>query len=159
MLGKLNKNTEKIQNLLKELGLDINVVEFSESTRSSQEAANAIGCDVGQIAKSIIFKGKSSQKPILVIASGVNRVNEKAIRELSGEKPEKADADFVLQSTGFIIGGVPPIGHKEKIKPYIDEDLLNYEEIWAAAGTPNSVFKITPGELVNITEGSVVSIK
>ena len=94
---------------------------------------------MGQIAKSLIFKGKTSQKPILIITSGANRVNEKKVKEYIGEKLGKADADFVREHTGFAIGGVPPVGHIKPITTYIDEDLMQYDEIWAAAGTPNSV--------------------
>lgn len=155
---KLNKRSQKIQEVLDSFGIQLKVVEFQQSTRTSQEAAEAVGCELGQIAKSIVFRGKESGKPILVIASGKNRVNEKKIREYIGEKVEKADADFVLNETGFPIGGVPPVGHNYYIKPFIDEDLMKYEEIWAAAGTPYSVFKITPEDLLKVTQGIVVSV-
>jgi len=159
MSSDLKKSAERVQTVLNEFGFDLNVVEFSDSTRTAQEAANAIGCTVGQIAKSLIFKGKTSQKPILIIASGTNRVNEKAIKEYTGEKLEKADAEFVLEHTGFAIGGIPPVGHTKPITTFIDEDLMQYDEIWAAAGTPNAVFKLTPKILVEITKGSIINVK
>ena len=159
MSSPLRKSSEKVQNVLNDFGLNLNVVEFSESCRTSQEAADSIGCTVGQIAKSLIFKGKISGKPILIIASGANRVNEKKVKEYTGEKLEKADAEFVLEHTGFAIGGVPPVGHKYPIDTYIDEDLMQYEEIWAAAGNPNAVFRLTPEILVKITNGTVISFK
>ncbi|AKN30776.1 membrane protein [Clostridium carboxidivorans P7] len=159
MSSNLKKSAQKVQTVLNEFGFELNVVELSDSTRTAQEAANTIGCTVSQIAKSLIFKGKSSQKPILIIASGTNRVNEKVIKEHIGEKLQKADADFVLEHTGFAIGGIPPIGHKDSIITLIDEDLMQYDEIWAAAGTPNAVFKLTPKILVEITKGDVISIK
>ncbi|AKA68398.1 MULTISPECIES: YbaK/EbsC family protein [Clostridium] len=159
MSSNLKKSAQKVQTVLNEFGFELNVVELSDSTRTAQEAANTIGCTVSQIAKSLIFKGKSSQKPILIIASGTNRVNEKVIKEHIGEKLQKADANFVLEHTGFAIGGIPPIGHKDSIITLIDEDLLQYDEIWAAAGTPNAVFKLTPKILVEITKGDVISIK
>lgn len=159
MSSDLKKSAQKVQNVLNEFGFQLNVVELSDSTRTAQEAANTIGCTVSQIAKSLIFKGKVSQKPILIIASGTNRVNEKVIKEHIGEKLQKADADFVLEHTGFSIGGIPPIGHKDSITTLIDEDLMQYDEIWAAAGTPNAVFKLTPKILVEITKGDVISIK
>lgn len=159
MSSNLKKRAEKVQSVLNELGYELNVVEFSDSTRTAQDAADTIGCTVGQIAKSLIFKGKSSQKPILIIASGSNRVNEKLVKEYIGEKLEKADADFVLEHTGFAIGGVPPIGHTEPISTFIDEDLMEYDEIWAAAGTPNAVFKLTPKILVEISKGTVIKFK
>jgi len=155
----LKKSAEKVQNVLNEFGYELKVTKFPDSTRTAQEAANAIGCTVGQIAKSLIFMGKTSQKPILIIASGANRVNEKAVKEYTGEKLEKADAEFVLEHTGFVIGGVPPVGHKTPITTFIDEDLMQYDEIWAAAGTPNAVFKLTPQILVEITKGSVIKVK
>lgn len=159
MSSNLKKSAENVQTVLNEFGLKLNVIELSDSTRTAQEAANTIGCTVSQIAKSLIFKGKTSQKPILIIASGTNRVNEKAIKEHIGEKLGKADADFVLEHTGFAIGGIPPIGHKNPITTLIDEDLLQYEEIWAAAGTPNAVFKLTPKNLVEITNGTIICVK
>jgi prolyl-tRNA editing enzyme YbaK/EbsC (Cys-tRNA(Pro) deacylase) len=134
-------------------------MELQTSTRTSAEAAQAVGCRVEQIAKSIIFRRKQTDKPILVIASGPNRVNEKRIEELISEPLGKADADYVRKHTGFVIGGVPPIGHLEKLDVFIDEDLLQYEEIWAAAGTPNAVFKLTPSDLIKMTDGRIISIK
>lgn len=159
MSSSLKKSAERVQAVLNEFGFELNVVEFSDSTRTAQEAANAIGCTVGQIAKSLIFKGKSSQKPILIIASGANRVNEKVVKEYAGEKLEKADAEFVLEHTGFAIGGVPPVGHVKPITTFIDEDLAQYSEIWAAAGTQHAVFKLTPEILIKITEGKVIKVK
>lgn len=155
----LKKSAEKVQAVLNNYGFELHVVEFSDSTRTAQEAANAIGCTVSQIAKSLIFKGKSSQKPILIIASGTNRVNEKAIRDRIGEKLDKADAEFVLEHTGYAIGGIPPVGHKNPITTFVDEDLLQHQEIWAAAGTPHAVFKLTPTILKEITQGTIISVK
>lgn len=159
MSSGLTKSAEKVQAVLDELGFELKVTELPDSARTAQEAANAIGCTVSQIAKSLIFKGKTTQKPILIIASGANRVNEKAMEKYVGEELEKADAKFVLEHTGFVIGGIPPVGHKTPITTFIDEDLMQYEEIWAAAGTPHAVFKLTPGILVEITKGKIVKIK
>ncbi|HHY82578.1 MAG TPA: YbaK/EbsC family protein [Clostridiales bacterium] len=155
----LPKSAEKVQNTLNELGYELNVIELSDSARTAQEAANALGCSVDQIAKSLIFRGKTSQKPILIITSGSNRVNEKLFKDRIGEKLEKADADFVLEHTGFAIGGIPPIGHKNAITTFIDEDLMQYDEIWAAAGTPNTVFKLSSAVLAEITKGTIVNVK
>lgn len=155
----LKKSAQKVQNALDEFGLGLQVVELPDSTRTAQEAADAIGCTVAQIAKALIFKGKTSQQPILIMASGINRVNEQAIQEQIKEKLQKADADFVLEHTGFAIGGVPPVGLRKTIATYIDQDLMQYEEIWAAAGTPHAVFKLTPQILVAITKGVVINIK
>lgn len=155
----LNQSAQKVQDVLKALGFQHDVIEFQSPTRTSAEAAQAVGCRVEQIAKSIVFRGKQTDRPVLVIASGPNRINEKKIEALISEPIGKADANFVRQRTGFVIGGVPPVGHLETIEIFIDEDLLKYEEIWAAAGTPNAVFKLTPSDLIKMTEGRVVSIK
>jgi prolyl-tRNA editing enzyme YbaK/EbsC (Cys-tRNA(Pro) deacylase) len=156
---QLSSSAKKVQEVLKVLGLELQVVELQETTRTSADAARAVGCEVGQIAKSLVFRGQRTQRPILVIASGSNRVNEKRVGELISEPLGKADADFVRQKTGFVIGGVPPVGHAEKLEVFIDEDLLRYSEIWAAAGTPNAVFRLTPSDLVRMTEGRVIGIK
>jgi len=158
MSQSLSSSAQKVQDALKSLGLTLEVVELPNSTRTAVEAAQAIGCQVGQIVKSIIFKGKRSERPILVIASGSNRVNEKTIEALIDEPLGKADADFVRQHTGFVIGGVPPLGHSEPLETFIDEDLFQYDEIWAAAGTPNAVFRLKPADLPRMTKGKVINI-
>jgi prolyl-tRNA editing enzyme YbaK/EbsC (Cys-tRNA(Pro) deacylase) len=155
----LSPSAQKVQEALAALGFPHQVIEHEQTTRTSAEAAAAVGCEVGQIAKSLIFKGKQSGKAILVIASGANRADEKKLRDLLGEKVEKPDADFVRERTGFVIGGVPPLGHAEPLITFIDEDLMQYDSIWAAAGTPNAVFLLTPVELVKMTGGRVVAVK
>ena len=158
-MGKqLSGSAQKVQEALKNLGFTLDVVELPNSTRTAVEAAQAVGCQVGQIVKSLVFKAKRSERPILVVASGSNRVNEKAIEALIGEPLGKADADFVRQRTGFVIGGVPPVGHVEPLQTFIDQDLLGYAEIWAAAGNPNAVFRLTPEDLIRMTSGVVVKI-
>lgn len=157
-IDNLKKSSQKVQAVLNKFGLELVVKEFPDSTRTAQQAADTIGCELGQIAKSLIFRGKTSGKPVLVIASGKNRVNEKNIVEHCGEQIEKADANFVLLSTGFAIGGIPPVGHTVPIKTLIDQDLMTYESIWAAAGTPNAVFKLRPADLVKISDGKIISI-
>jgi prolyl-tRNA editing enzyme YbaK/EbsC (Cys-tRNA(Pro) deacylase) len=154
----LNPQAMRVQKALDMLGLKLEVVELPDSTRTSAEAAQALGCLVGQIAKSIIFQAQPSHNPILVIASGSNRVNEKLIAGLLGEEISKADADFVHNRTGFTIGGVPPIGHIMPLRTFIDQDLLQYTDIWAAAGTPHAVFHLTPTELLGMTGGEVVAV-
>ena len=159
MSKELSSSAQKVQTILKTLGFAGRVVELPDSTRTAKEAAQAVGCRVEQIVKSLVFKGKHSGKPVLVVASGPNRVNEKRLSELVGEPIEKADADFVRQRTGFVVGGVPPVGHSERLETFIDEDLLQCEEIWAAAGTPHAVFQLTPADLKAMTDGQVVSVK
>ncbi len=156
----LTKSAQSVQDALAAKGLECEVVELSDSTRTAQDAASSIGCNVEQIVKSLIFKTKQTNKPILILASGPNRVNEKIIESHVGEKITKADADFAREITGFAIGGIPPIGHKQTIDLiFIDEDLLKFDSVWAAAGTPNAVFNLKGKDLVEMTNGVVVSIK
>lgn len=155
----LSKTARKVQKALSAKGLQSRIEELPASTRTAREAADAIGCTVGQIAKSLIFMGKESRRPVLVIASGLNRVDEALLSAAVGEPVAIADADFVRQETGFVIGGVPPIGHSQTLRTYIDLDLLAYDEIWAAAGTPHAVFRLTPDDLLSITSGETVAIQ
>lgn len=154
----LSKSAQNIQDVLSKIGIKTNVIELPASTRTADEAAKAIGCTIGQIIKSLVFRTKSTHRPILVLASGVNRVNEKAIAKSVGEDITKADADFTREKTGFAIGGIPPIGHKEKLETIIDQDLFQFDELWAAAGTPHAVFCIHSAELRNLIDGKIISI-
>jgi len=158
-VGELSASALKVQQALNERGIKLQVVELPASTRTAVEAAQAVGCQLGQIIKSIVFKAKRSERPILVIASGSNRIDEKRIETLIDEPLGKADADFVRQHTGYVIGGVPPVGLAEKIITFIDEDLLQYKSLWAAAGTPNAVFQLSPEDLQVISDGKVTTIK
>jgi len=158
MSSGLSGSARRVQDALREKGFGFEVVELPQSTRSAAEAAQAVGCQVAQIAKSLVFRAMESGRPVLVIASGANRVNERRLGELIGERIGKADADFVREATGFAIGGIPPVGHAQPGGTLIDEDLLRYDEIWAAAGTPNAVFRLVPGELVKMTGGRVAAI-
>ncbi|MGP1256082.1 MAG: YbaK/EbsC family protein [Kiloniellales bacterium] len=155
----LKPAAERVQAALAEAGLQAEVREFPQSTRTAADAAAAIGCRVAQIAKSLIFKGRESGRPILVVVSGTNRVEERKVAALVGEALEKADAAFVRSATGYAIGGVPPVGHVDPPITVIDEDLLQLDEIWAAAGTPNAVFALTPEALVTLTSGTVGSVR
>ncbi|MDR3574190.1 MAG: YbaK/EbsC family protein [Anaerolineaceae bacterium] len=159
MNDTLSNAAQKVQDALNAQGFSYQVIELPQTTRTAVEAAQAVGCQVEQIAKSILFKTRQTGRPILAIASGINRIDEHRLSELAGEKVEKPDADFVREKTGFVIGGVPPIGHSQKLETYIDEDLLKLSEIWAAAGTPFAVFKLLPTDLPAITGGSIVAIK
>lgn len=139
------------------LGERFEVLEFDASTRTAEDAAAAIGCTVAQIAKSLVFRAESG-RPVLVVASGAHRVDEKQIAARVGEPIARADADFVREATGFAIGGVPPIGHATAPIVLVDEALMAFGEIWAAAGTPNAVFRLTPGDLVTLTAGDVAAV-
>ncbi|WP_029007981.1 YbaK/EbsC family protein [Azospirillum halopraeferens] len=158
-MADLSPSARRVQDILDGVGLGHTVIEHARSTRTSQEAADAVGCTVGQIAKSLIFRARTSGAPVLVIASGANRVDEKAVAALIGETIERADPEFVRTRTGFAIGGVPPLGHTEPPLVLIDEDLLALDTIWAAAGTPNAVFRLTPDQLVSMTGGRPAAVK
>ena len=150
---------QRVQDHLAGIDPSLRVQVMPDSTRTAAEAAAACGCTVAQIAKSIVFRGKQSDRPILVIASGVNRVDEKKVRDVVGEKPGRADAEFVREKTGFAIGGVPPVAHDELPIVLIDEDLLAFDEIWAAGGTPMAVFALAPGKLEALTGGQVANVR
>lgn len=158
-MTQLSPSAQKVQDALRSQGLDYHVIEFAESTRTAQEAADRVHCTLGQIAKSLIFKGQTSGRGILVLTSGSNRVDEKRLSQLVGEPIGRADADFVRAATGFAIGGVPPVGHPQPLKTYIDEDLLQYQVVWAAAGTPNAVFELPSSDLVKMAGGEVARVK
>lgn len=154
----ISKRAQQFQDWLNDNGHDLTVQELPDSTRSADDAARTLGCSKAQIVKSLVFRADATREPVLVLASGPNRVNEKKIASLTGSPVSKADPDFVKRVTGYSIGGVPPIGHPEWITTFVDEDLLRHDETWAAAGTPNAVFKV-PGPLSRILgEHTVISI-
>jgi Cys-tRNA(Pro) deacylase len=150
-------SVERVRQTLRSMGLAAKVMEFSESTRTAAEAAAAIGTTVGQIAKSLVFM--AGDEPVLVIASGVNRVDVEKVHRLLGKKVIRPDAETVRRSTGFSIGGVPPVGHKKRLRTLVDEDLLNFNVVYAAAGTPNVVFAVSPRDLMRITKAEAAHIK
>lgn len=141
------------------LGPGFAVLEFEEGTRTAADAAAAIGCSIAEIAKSLMFRTTSTGRPVLVVASGVNRVDEGKVAAILGEPIRRADADFVRAVSGFAIGGVPPVGHDTAPLTLIDRDLLAFQTIWAAAGTPNAVFSLTPADLQRLTGGAVAEVK
>jgi prolyl-tRNA editing enzyme YbaK/EbsC (Cys-tRNA(Pro) deacylase) len=155
----LSPTAQRVQDALAAVGLTLNVIELPQSTRTAPEAAAAVGASLGQIVKSIIFRAAHSGRPVIVLTSGANRVDERLVAALLGEPLGKADADFVRARTGFAIGGVPPAGHLEPLPTFIDEDLLAHAEIWAAAGTPNALFQLTPADLLRLTQGQVARVK
>ena len=139
-------------------GLQIEIVTHAQSTRTAEEAAAACGCAVGQIVKSLVFQGKTSGAPILLLVSGANRVNEKGVAAAIGEALRRPDAAYVRDVTGYAIGGIPPLGHATALQTFVDRDLLQYETVWAAAGTPESVFRVAPRALATATGAKVVSV-
>ncbi len=139
------------------LGDAFSVLEFEESTHSSAEAAAAVGCDVAQIAKSMLFRAADG-RPVLVVASGANRVDEKKVASLLGQKIKRAEAAFVLLHTGTAPGGVAPIGHPTAPVTLLDRDLEGFTTIWAAGGSPNAVFALTPADLARLTEAEFTDV-
>ncbi|MDH3714726.1 MAG: YbaK/EbsC family protein [Gammaproteobacteria bacterium] len=153
-----DKSSQRVQQALLAHGLTCVVQELSDSTRTAADAAAALGCEVAQIAKSLVFKDAADGTALLIIASGANRVDEARVGELLSTRIVKADADYVRGMTGYAIGGVPAVGHREALTTIIDRDLLQYDTIWAAAGTPHSVCEIPSHELAALTGGRVADI-
>jgi prolyl-tRNA editing enzyme YbaK/EbsC (Cys-tRNA(Pro) deacylase) len=149
----------RVSQWLRDAGVDSGVVEFEQATRTSAEAAAAIGCEVAEIAKSIVFRGAESGQAVVVVASGSNRVSEAKVAAQVGEKLARADADFVREATGYAIGGVAPIGHAKPVKLLLDADLQRFSKVWAAGGTPYSVFPLTPEELRRLTRAEWSDVK
>ena len=155
----LSASAQKVQDTLRALGFAHPVVELETPVRTAAAAAAAVGCDVGQIANSLIFRAERSGRPILVVARGGRRVDEARIASLVGEPIGKADPTFVRERTGFAIGGVPPLGHAEAIETLIDAELLALDILWAAAGHPNALFRVAPQELVAMSRGRVAEVR
>ena len=158
MNSQLPENARRVQAFLESQGVDTQVIELPESTRTAAEAARAVGCEVAHIAKSLVFRAVRTGRSILVIASGSNRVDEAEIARLISEPIERASPEFVREKTGYAIGGVPPVAHAHEPLVFVDQDLESYPEIWAAAGTPRTVFRITPKELSALTGGRVIKV-
>jgi prolyl-tRNA editing enzyme YbaK/EbsC (Cys-tRNA(Pro) deacylase) len=158
-MSELAPSAQKVADAARALGLDISVREMAESTRTAEEAAAACGVTVGQIVKSLIFSGADSGKPYLLLVSGSNRVNEKGVARHLGEKLKRPDAHAVRDLTGYAIGGIPPFGHAAPLVTYVDEDLLQYDVVWAAAGTPKAVFAVAPAKLRDATGATVIDVK
>ena len=142
----------------KRLGLEVQLTEHTQTTRTADEAAKACGCAVGQIVKSLVFKGRTSGKPYMLLVSGDNRVNQKDVAAQIGEPLDRPDADFVRNLTGFAIGGIPPFGHDTAMATYIDQDLYRFDAIWAAAGSPNAVFPTSPTALEKASAAARIKV-
>lgn len=158
MTGELSRSARRVQEALIAQGVELNIVELPVSTRTASDAAEAMGCEVGQIAKSLVLRGEDSNQTYLVITSGSNRLDLDHLAGALSEPVMMADADLVRERTGFSIGGVPPIGHMTPVFTHIDRDLLQFDFIWAAAGTPNAVFRLTPKQLLAIAGDSVITV-
>jgi len=158
-MSELPASAQKVQDTATALGLQVEVREMAESTRTAEDAAAACGVTVGQIVKSLVFSGAESGKPYLLLVSGSNRVNEKGVARHLGEKLKRPDADSVRALTGYAIGGIPPFGHASALATYMDRDLMQYDVIWAAAGTPKAVFRTEPAKLQVATGAVVIDVK
>ena len=152
----LSEKSQLVQRALEQHHLALEVVEMNDSTRTAQDAAAAVGCEIGQICKSLIFR--SGDSPLLFLVSGKNQLNVARVSAALGFPLEKADAAFTKEKTGFAIGGIPPLAHASPITTYIDRTLLEYPEIWAAAGTPHAVFKLESRMLLTLTGGKIIDV-
>ena len=139
-------------------GIDADVRVMDDSTRTAEDAARACGCTVDRIVKSLVFQGKTSGKPYLLLVSGPNRVNEKGVAAIIGEELNRPDADFVREMTGYSIGGIPPLAHETRMATYMDQDLLAFDTVWAAAGTPKAVFEVGPAQLKDAAGADVIDV-
>ena len=157
-MAETSPSIQRVQDALDRSGLSLEVVELPQSARTAQEAAAAVGCQLGQIVKSLVFRGTDTETGYLVLVSGSNRADLELVGEVVGEPVRMADADYVQEQTGFSIGGVAPVGLQAPVRTIIDQDLLQYEGIWAAAGTPRSVFHLSPDDLLQLTAGQVANI-
>ncbi len=156
--SSLPASAQQVQDVLRTYNANLRVLQLPDSARTAKQAADAIGCTVAQIAKSLVFRQEGSGEALLVVASGTNRVSETRLGDVTGQQVVMADAETVRAVTGFAIGGVPPLAHRRPIPTLIDEDLLRFDEVWAAAGTPHSVFALDPKELPRMTGGKVVRV-
>jgi Cys-tRNA(Pro) deacylase len=156
----MHPTAQKFAMLAQEFGLDIAVQEYADGARTAEEAAAAVGCGVAQIVKSLLFVVQD--QPTMVLVSGGNRLDEKKLAALCGvgrKQIRRSNADSAREVTGYAIGGIPPFGHVTPLLTYVDADLLLYEVLWAAAGTPHAVFAVTPHDLVRVTNGTVADVK
>lgn len=156
--GELGNSAARVQRALAACGLELQVVRMPAATRTAGQAAAAVGCDVAQIAKSIVFGAAHSGRHVLVVTSGANRVDTTKVEALLGEPLRKADAAFVREKTGYAIGGVPPLAHVQEPVTFLDRDIFQHHIVWAAAGTPDTLFSLTPEQLAQVCAGTVADV-
>ncbi len=154
----LPASAKRVQDAARAIGLDIAVMEIAASTRTAGDAAAACRCTVAQIVKSLVFRGAANGNPYLILVSGSNRLNEEGVALMLGEALTRPDADYVREVTGFAIGGVPPFGPASPMEVFMDEDLLQFNAVWAAAGTPRAVFAVAPGALADAVAGRIMKV-
>jgi prolyl-tRNA editing enzyme YbaK/EbsC (Cys-tRNA(Pro) deacylase) len=155
----LPPSAQRVQAAAEARGLAIRVRDMPASTRTAEDAAAACGCDLGAIVKSLVFVGRESGRGVMLLVSGRNRVDERHVARHCGEPLTRADAAAVRRWTGYAIGGIPPFGHDTDLPVFMDEDLLAYPEIWAAAGTPSAVFATDPRALATATRATIVAVR
>jgi prolyl-tRNA editing enzyme YbaK/EbsC (Cys-tRNA(Pro) deacylase) len=158
MNAPLPSSAQKVQDIARRLNLAIAVREMPQSTRTAEEAAAACGCAVGQIVKSLVFEGSASGRPYLLLVSGANRVDQDGVAATVGETLLRPDAARVRGWTGFAIGGIPPFGHDTPLKTFVDRDLLRYDIVWAAAGTPKAIFSVDPKALAAAVKATTIAV-
>ena len=157
-MKRKHNSQQKVIEAFKEENINIEILNLDVSTKTSQEAADAVNCDIKQIAKSIVFFESTKNKLVQIFVSGPNRVNLESFQNQTNLNIEKADADYVRENTGFAIGGVAPLGHKNSPLYFMDNTLVEFEEVWCAAGTPSSLFKLKTEDLLRVTEAKIVNI-
>ena len=157
-MKKKHNSQLKVIDAFRQKGIEIDILNLDVSTKTSQEAADAVGCDIEQIAKSIVFFESIQNKLVQIFVSGPNKVNLESFQNQTNLRIEKADAEYVRESTGFAIGGVAPLGHKNRPLYFIDETLIDFHEVWCAAGTPSSLFKLKTEDLLKATEAKILNI-
>ena len=157
-MAELSDANKRFVDGAKSCGIDVEIRVMADSTRTAEDAARACGCTVERIVKSLVFQGARSRKPYLLLVSGPNRVSEKGVATTIGEPLARPDADFVRETTGYAIGGIPPLAHKTPLTTYMDRDLLAFETVWAAAGTPKAVFEVSPATLRGAAGAEVIDV-
>lgn len=157
-MSDLPRSARRVRDALLALDLPAEIVRLADSTRTAPEAAAAVGCELGAIVKSLVMRGASSGEPVLVLVSGANRADEARLAAILGEAVERPDAAYVRETTGYSIGGIPPVGHPAPVRTLLDEDLLRFDPVWAAAGHPHAVFPIAPAELARAAGATVTRL-
>lgn len=155
---ELSASARKVAEAAHAAGLGVTVIERAQSTRTAEDAAAACGCTVAQIVKSLVFRGATSGDPYLMLVSGSNRLNEQGVAAVLGESLTRPDAAYVREVTGYAIGGIPPLGHVTPMRVFMDEDLMAFDVVWAAAGTPRAIFAVAPGALADAISARIVKV-
>jgi prolyl-tRNA editing enzyme YbaK/EbsC (Cys-tRNA(Pro) deacylase) len=157
-VSELPRSARRVRDALVALGLPADIHRLADSTRTAPEAAAAVGCELGAIVKSLVMRGVTSGNPVLALVSGANRADESLLAAAFGEPIERPDAAYVREVTGYSIGGIPPVGHPAPLRTILDEDLLRFDTVWAAAGHPHAVFPIAPADLARAADAQATRL-